>query len=248
MIYGFMHICTINHWREIVNEQVRTMKRSGILDRTKAIYCGVVGTEKFNPPNPKFRVIYESPNIYEYEFATLKPLHTFCQEFCSAKVFYIHSKGITNRGGEIDPPPNDKRKYCVGQWRRFMEDIIITRYNTCLNVLKKADICGVNWRRLHTPPYLAGNFWWANAKYIATLPHITDEQAQQRAYAEFWIGQGEGIAASMWTSRKNHYTGNYRKGMYMGWQQPIEFYRFSKGTSEADPYMIEWRGNNYAIL
>jgi len=246
-LYGFIHICTLNHWRDIIAEQIKTIEDSGLMTSVSNIYCGVIGEEPFEHPHPKVSVIYQSPNIEEYEFATLKLLHEFCQKNRDSKVFYIHSKGVTGRGGDLKGP-DPKRLLNVTDWRRFMEDIIIWRYKICVALLNEVDICGVNWRRFHSPPYLAGNFWWANAEYIANLPKFTPEEIIDRANAEFWIGKGKGTAASMWTSRNNHYGGKYHSKTYLGWTQPILFYNFENEISEPEAQQIEWRDRQYRLI
>jgi hypothetical protein len=36
-------------------------------------------------------------------------------------------------------------------------------------------------------PLFAGNFWWARAKYLATLP---EPETENRRQAEGWVGLG----------------------------------------------------------
>jgi len=240
MLNGFMHICTINHWKEIVDEQLQIITSSGVFDKLDNIFCGVVGEHEFYPPHPKIKVVYRSYDIREYEYATLQWLHTFCKNTPPRYIFYIHTKGVSSKGGSIENPP-EIRKFVTGDYRKFMQHILFNKHIECLEALKKADICGVNWRMYHNPPYLAGNFWWARTEYIATLPRFTQNDRNKRSNAEFWIGKGTGVAVSMWKSRKNIYGGRYCRHKHINQRQSMKFYHFNNKQSEPLPIMeIPW--------
>ena len=120
------------------------------------------------------------------EFDTLEELSKFCKENESAKVLYIHTKGVTT--------PNNP---CISDWRKYMSYFLIEKYDDCLNALKTVDACGVDWQE-HPEPHFSGNFWWANASYINKLPSIEtiSNPANRptltlRHQAEFWIGMND---------------------------------------------------------
>lgn len=233
MIAGFMHVCMLNYWKEIVEDQMEVMKSSGLLDVVDFVKCGVLGRESFSPLHPKISVGYESPDVTEYEYPTLQMLWRFCKEHTGAKVFYVHTKGVTGRRAEVRDfqPPTGRRKENVDQWRRFLDYIILYQYKKCLVELEHgASACGPNWRHAKYK-YFAGNFWWARADYVASLkkpvkPDLPNGP-RARAPAEFWIGTGIGTAAQMWKSRANHYSGAYPPEMYTGKSQKVTYFKIN---------------------
>jgi len=224
MIYGFMHICTLNHWEDVINDQIETMVESSLLSNLDHLYLGVVGARNVTPLVYKTSIIHQSKDIKEYEWATLIPMHKFCKEHPGDHVFYIHTKGVSK------PSTYHARRHkAVLDYRRFMEYKLLTQWRDCLSWLATANVVGVNWRETKwrekpIPAYFAGNFWWARTDYIASLPEITPEMTSDRAEAEFWIGRGKGIAAQVWKSRKNIYGGKYPRSDYVGKEQPVKLF------------------------
>lgn len=45
-VYGFMHICMINHYKEIIEEQIKLMVDSGLYEKCTSIFLGCVGADK----------------------------------------------------------------------------------------------------------------------------------------------------------------------------------------------------------
>jgi hypothetical protein len=99
-------------------------------------------------------------------------------------VLYWHMKGISH-------PPLD------GTWRRGMEQHLIRDWQRCVFDLDSGyDVAGCHWL---TPeaypgqvksPFLGGNFWWAKAGYLMTLPRLPEPVWENRYEAENWIGRG----------------------------------------------------------
>ena len=191
-VTGFYHICTINHWRDVVKEQVSVMRRSGLYDFCDRIVVGKVGEESLAPLPQKFVLGYESSDIQEYEFPTLKMLHQHCQTKPGV-VFYVHTKGVRyKQEWECFRP--------VCEWRWAMNFFNLGRWRRCWKGLHKRDVCGILWRwsgrgfpgndfpedfDLDNAKHFAGNFWWARNDYIRRLP-VPDYQS--RGMGEFWIG------------------------------------------------------------
>lgn len=69
-----------------------------------------------------------------------------------------------------------------------MTYFLIEQYHKCLESLKNNDTCGVDLRNDPAKHY-SGNFWWATAKHINTLPEFKDMPIilSERHKAEFWI-------------------------------------------------------------
>jgi hypothetical protein len=185
-IYGFMHIGLINHWREIVEEQLLKLHASGLWDRTERIFVGLVGPrhEDFDFDDEKLEVVYRSADFQEAEYPTLNALQQYCSDH-ECLVYYIHTKG------------NFHVSENTRDWRHLMEHFVIERHEECLATLMDHDACGVN--LLIEPPsrgFFAGNFWWAKSAYIRTLPPLSslvpNGRRPDRHMCERWIGMSRG--------------------------------------------------------
>ena len=77
-----------------------------------------------------------------------------------------------------------------------MTDRLLCAWVARLEDLQEYDTSGVWWL---TPeampthvitPYYAGNFWWARASFITTLPELPVLTEETRGLAEAWLGKG----------------------------------------------------------
>jgi len=186
-IYGFYHVAAIGgRWRFVVNDQVRKITESGLYDKTRKIFVGVLGDIGDYKFPPKFKIAYQSNNFGEYEFPTLRILKSFCESNHPCKVWYIHTKGVSI--GSKD----GKAWRLRNMWRVEMEDAVIVRNDECIKALNDCDTCGLHLFLcpLSGKKYYAGNFWWASSEHIKKLPPIDDFGAclENRYWAEGWIG------------------------------------------------------------
>lgn len=119
-----------------------------------------------------------------YEMITLEELHGFCQTADpDTPVYYAHTKGAMN----LSP-------YTIA-WRKSMDIRCTWEWSERVADLQTVDAAGCHWlthadwpgkidpRR----PMFGGNFWWANAGYLAKLPPL---EYKSRYHAEGWMGQG----------------------------------------------------------
>lgn len=238
-IYGFFHICMINNWREVVEEQLQLMKRSGLYDRLLTLYCGIVGTQdtSFLDKYSKIKILYKDSQIARFEFLTLEHLQNFCKTDASddSKIFYIHTKGISKKG-KPDPISAEMSSY-LSDWRNYLNYYILERYEECVRQLNYADIVGVNWRGLGTGTaiyggvtnHFSGNFWWARAEYIKRLGRI-DEGPHGRCEAEFWVGKYRGKAISLFQTDVDHYRNLFPASNYRG-KLDLHQWSFENGRS-----------------
>jgi len=173
-------------YSSILLELLDAMKRGGLYDYAESVSLGVVGIDDSSraflnqlcSENKKFSIVYSSPDLYEYEYPTLRALQAKCREGRS-RVCYMHTKGSVN-------PLGFNQDYSDA-WRRYMMYFIVEHFEKCLEKLKTRDICGVGWQK--RPPHYQGNFWWARWHYIGTLPPV--EILKDRQEAEFWIGRNK---------------------------------------------------------
>lgn len=232
-LYGFIHVCIANQWRKILNEQIRAIWESGLYDAVDEVYFGVVGSPDTNLIKDfqleKFKLAYAHPDIAQFEFLTLEFLHNFCRNNYNAKVFYIHTKGISTYGKVCNPPSPGRQKN-IDEWRRYLEYYIIKKYKVCVKELDTCDMVGVNWRgkgtrSVITPQvnsHFSGNFWWARASYISTLGEVRDGP-NKRCNAEFWLGKGDGRVSTLYESNVDQYRNGWPLIKYQNKLEIVHF-------------------------
>lgn len=232
-LYGFIHVCIANQWKDILSEQIQTIRESELYDKVDEIYFGIVGIPDVNFVRDfqfkKFKIAYVCPDIAQFEFLTLEFLQNFCRNNYNAKVFYIHTKGISTYGKTCKPPSPGRQKN-IDDWRRYLEYYIIKKYKVCVKELDTCDMVGVNWRgkgtrSVITPQvesHFSGNFWWARSSYISTLGEVRDGP-NKRCNAEFWLGKGNGRISNLYESNVDHYRNEWPLIKY---QNKFEIVRF----------------------
>lgn len=189
-IKGFIHVCLINDWQEIISEQFKLMIRSGLYDRCDEIYIGCVGEDvnqlkrflaRYSKPLVKIHV----ENIRCYEFPTLEYLHQKSIKDNNFLGFYIHTKGVSY-------PGHEGGKY----WRDYMSYYNLTKWRDCVTKLNRGyDTVGVKLRP--SPLHYSGNFFWFKSAYVKRLSSPLLMNMKDRFQAEFWIGSGKPNACSL---------------------------------------------------
>lgn len=171
-VRGFLHVCCIGGYREVLWEIVHALLESRLYDRSALIEMAVLGSEADQQivadlvrPFPRFRIAYRSTELDQYEFPSLGLLQDVCRTW-DGPVYYLHTKGVSHS------PHNLYARY----WRRHMLDEIVANHEHRLIDLESADTAGANWSADH----YAGNFWWARASHIRRLPDICELQRNPR--------------------------------------------------------------------
>lgn len=91
----------------------------------------------------------------------------------------------------------------------FMYYFLINRWSLAMKILNVSDVCGVNYTKKPIPHFY-GNFWWANSKYIKTLPTYINYK-----YPERWLClRLDKKLISMAQSCVNHRTDKYPRCEY----------------------------------
>lgn len=189
---GFYHVCMINHWKNIVKDQVKLILDSGLYERTDKILVGCVGKDVDDLRDllpEKFEIRFHDENIQLYEIPTLQLLQDACVED-DFLLWYIHTKGAYS----------ETKKSTVYLWRKIMEYFVIEKHEQCYQVMDRCDACGIDLRHLAVHFHNAysghfwvfiGNFWWSKSQYIRKLPNITQfwlDNMKSRYVAEVFIG------------------------------------------------------------
>lgn len=206
-IHLFIHVCTINHWEYVLDRQLKRIKTSGLYDACDSISLGVLGDEDlttFIYLYPKLTILFQDPNTAHYERPTLLQLHALCKSSPkNTLVLYLHTKGVSHRGSVPNP--------YIMDWSCYMEYFAVDRWRDCVVSLQDHDVCGVNWRT-HPFPHFSGNFWWATAGYITTLPGTIGGGYYD---PEFWIGLHSPKVMCFHESHTSHYGEPYPESKYI---------------------------------
>jgi len=184
-IYGFMHIATMNNWKDVVNELMDFTKKNGLFDKTSLLTQVVIGPERFLiKKRKKIKVVSFGPKLDQYEYPTLLTLWERCmssdEEFY---VYYVHTKGVSYG-------PNAKSDV----WRRVMATAILSKgWRDCVKTLDSGqDTCGIMMRNSH----YSGNFWWSKASYIRTLKRPL--RSKNRFVHERWLNTHDSNLKGDW--------------------------------------------------
>lgn len=175
----------------IVEEQMAALEKSGLSDSADEIHVGINGDTvdayEVGRRIPEKARLYVHGHDSRSELPTFAILREWIRSHPTWQLMYHHSKGVTQ-------PDDEFHHY----HRRAMEKACVWNWKTCVTDLQRGfDTVGVNWVDPITRPVLpgrffAGNFWWANVKYLLELPkippYITEWSTKQRCIAEFWIG------------------------------------------------------------
>lgn len=191
----YYHVYQHGNWQDLVGEQLALIYSSGLYEACSFINISINGEQYFPFKAEKYRIHYNHEPWLE-ETPTLISLRDFCLNNNDWKIFYFHTKGVT----QSIPETND--------WRKLMEYFCIERWADCLEQLNKYDTVGCLYMDncyYGFYPHYSGNFWWTNSEYIKKLDdsYLSTGIRQNR---EFWIGTGGGLMYSFFDTGLNHYT------------------------------------------
>lgn len=210
----FYHVFADGDWKTPAREHFDALEASGLMGELDGIFLSVVGSRE-----NRVKVARALPGVIVaeadegWEQVTLQKLHQFCQNDDGA-VFYAHTKGAW------------AQSELARQWRVSMTHDTVTRWRECVDALQRVQAAGPYWLTSHEPEhaehryFFAGNFWWARADYLRTLPKPLTATRYQ---AEGWVGLGDPTVCNM---REGYsYWGNFWKPGGHSDQYRHSFYR-----------------------
>lgn len=171
----------------IVVEQLEALYASSLMQAAEKVVIGVAGSEAdYALIAALFHQKGEVVHVHgSGELPTMKLMQDYCKCNPDSYICYIHTKGAIHNGSPT-----------FEAWRRCMERVVIGQWDKCVASLDQGyDTAGAHWLRpaqysfIGKVPYWGGNFFWATAKYLNTLPPI-DVNAD-RYQAEVWIGKSK---------------------------------------------------------
>jgi hypothetical protein len=181
----FYHVWADGHWKVPVHGHLKALREGRF---TGSVHVGITGSpynrddvkryvSKFWAPDTDFCAEADSG----YEQVTLNALRDYVhQDGTEPYVLYAHTKGAFEESVARDG------------WREAMTEPLVRHWSPALSSLADYDAAGLYWltpeefagRNVSTP-FFGGNFWWATAAYLRTLPPVGNTS---RFDAETWIG------------------------------------------------------------
>jgi hypothetical protein len=183
----FIHCALLSGYENRLNQYIDIIKKSGLYDICTDIFIDYVGEIDITEINNADKITQNrvSNNLSDYETPTLNHLYYFCKSHSTYKVLYLHTKNV---GKMINS--------CIEDQINYMLYFNIKNYKICLKELDNGYVTvGVDLRKDPVLHY-SGNFWWANANYIKTLPEpfyfqnlekFPNPLNSMRHNQEFWI-------------------------------------------------------------
>lgn len=197
----YYHVYAVNHYLDIIREQLECIKESGLYEECEEINIGFLGTkealEKARDvfifyPKIKYIIHDEDPN--KYEFHTLRMLKGAC-DTAKEKFYgiYIHTKGVSY----IKPEDVQAGKV----WRDYLMKWVVSDWRINYKALNMKfagyDICSVKIIPARVSPsnrtHASGNMWMFNSEYIKSLIKIESIENANRFEAEMWAFSGQPI-------------------------------------------------------
>ena len=205
-IYGFYHVYAVNHWKDIVLEQINDIKKSGLHKTTTKIFVSLVSTNIDSDIaflkrviGDKLQIIFTGSDPKVYEYPALEYLYNMSQESATSfYAYYFHTKGSSNCAESLkwyapQIKTLEKLLRISADARRLMSYWNFQRWHLAVSVLQNgfADCYGTNYTlQLPNKQYYAGNFWWAKSELIRSRKPFTLEDKQWRYTAETWLLDG----------------------------------------------------------
>lgn len=189
----YYHVLCYGDWKKLFQEQLLKMYASGLLANSRGIR---VFLTRWNEEDREWvldqlsgvhnvTLVLHSSDVWAMEErATLLYMHREAKHFNEdVPILYIHTKGLT-RGG-----------YNVDTWRMFMEHYNVTLWKQAILAMSKGKLAyGVNLRD-DTVEYFgsrflhySGNIWWSRSSFVKELDPSFISDTENRWHAEFWIG------------------------------------------------------------
>ncbi|MEP6701696.1 MAG: glycosyltransferase, partial [Betaproteobacteria bacterium] len=202
----FIHSFTRKRDATILAELLSSIAGSDLLDTLDRIYVINVGDDAVIDMTAggfgsRLRLIEYSRDASRHEAPTLELIRTFALFHPDAAILYLHTKGASyeNRHAHVD------------DWRRLLVHFLVEHHRRAFDLLASNDAVGCN--LLDRPRrHFSGNFWWANARYLNTLPPPGNAD---RHDAEWWLlGANPARAASLHDSGTDHYRAPYPRLRY----------------------------------
>jgi hypothetical protein len=181
-----------DHAMGIMAEQMAELRRSGLEEAASRIVVGVNGGDcdfaAAAMMAPGKAELVQHPDHFRGELPTMFLMQKWAKENPDWYVMYHHTKGAIHKNEPL---------YDV--WRHRMQDAVVTNWRRAIKDMDAGiESVGAHWLTpegwpaLVTAPFWGGNFWWAKASFLNTLPQLRQTAMSRAEFydAESWIGWG----------------------------------------------------------
>lgn len=183
----------------IILGQMETLRAGGLLDAADYFVAGINGGVE-SASRAKLAIPAKAKKVMHgldsnSENLTIVELENWIRGLDRHEdwnVLYFHSKGATHAIGDYRTP-----------WRDCMMKHLVANWRQCVFDLETYESVGCHWMAPPLTPkgqhIWAGNFWWARASFLSTLPSIFERDRikqsgiaslESRYESEVWIGNG----------------------------------------------------------
>lgn len=186
----------------LVSEQMTLLNSTGLTGSAAEFHVGING----GPESEDLANLFLPPKAVRHyhglqcrnECRTIRMIEEWLPGHEDFLVFYFHTKCATHSA-------SSPRFKLDTAWRDCMTRYLILRWPVCTGDLESGyQAVGCHWMEPPQTPMgqriFAGNFFWARASYLRTLPSILArdrirtsglDSPESRYEAEVWIGNGK---------------------------------------------------------
>lgn len=163
LIYGVYFICCMGDYKNIIKEQLQSVKKNGLFEKTTELLCFICKfdiqvMELFKPFKMKIKFIVTNENLYE-RFA-LQNFRHYIPKKDPYYMYYFHTKGVSR---SLD-------QKVFHNTRRNLDYFILEKHEICINWLDNGyDVVGTS-LSLYPTLHFSGNFWWVKSSHLDRLP------------------------------------------------------------------------------
>jgi beta-1,4-mannosyl-glycoprotein beta-1,4-N-acetylglucosaminyltransferase len=190
LVYCFIHSCNLGklHRLEYLMDK---LKMCGI--NFKKIFINNIG----KPIENNFDNVQNYSNDTSlFEIPTINNVIKFSKQNPYDNILYLHTKGVAHADDYHE----------LNDWINLMLHFLLKKSNK--ELLNKYDCIGCNYKN-DPLPHFSGNFWWANCKYLSTLPEISETDINKND-AEYHLFKNKPDYFSLHNSTVNHYHQRYQ--------------------------------------
>jgi hypothetical protein len=177
-----IHSCTFQEQQyDVLGDMLHRIEQSGMLRAVDGVWVINYGAERSVPlctdslsktdaciNNPDHvHMVQVASHCESFESPTIRFITDLSRVLSSdAQILYMHNKGASY----ADIPQS------ITDYRNMMMFFLVEKHEACYYLLRSGvlDVLGINFRSNVTGGhFLSGNFWWATAGYISSIPHYS---------------------------------------------------------------------------
>jgi len=154
-IYIFSHNYLINNWKDILENQLKLIRSSGLYDSMTNMYLLAFGESQWKELMKIIRsydiddkIITLSIDENFYEYPTLQKLYKFIKNIENSHILYFHLKGVWST---LD---SNKNIDAIESWRKCLEYFNIEKWKDCVEKLDEGyEVVGTLYNYNEKEPY-----------------------------------------------------------------------------------------------